>query len=364
MKAPISLGVIGCGYWGPNLIRNFTQLSGCSVIGMCDLNEVRLKHLGALYSSVPTFTDFRQLLRTTGLDAVAIATPVKHHFPLAKESLLAGKHTFIEKPMASSSAECEELIEIAERRGLVLMIGHTFLYSSPVQKITQIIRTGDVGEIRYINSRRLNLGLFQRDINVAWDLAPHDISIILHLLGEFPESVNCSGNAHVTPGIEDVTNMSLTFSQQRFATIQSSWLEPRKIREMTIVGTQRMIIYDDLQTHEKIRVYDVRVERPPHYDSFAEFHYSYHYGDSYIPYLKQEEPLRTECEHFLDCIQNGAAPVSGGLAGLEMVRILEAASASLKTNGAPIIFPKARGAASGSEPMPSVLAKRNRSAVA
>jgi predicted dehydrogenase len=364
MTVPISLGVIGCGYWGPNLIRNFTQLSGCSVRGMCDLNEVRLKHLGALYPSVPTFTDFRKILETAGLDAVAIATPVKHHFPLAKASLLAGKHTFIEKPMASSSAQCEELIEIAERRGLVLMIGHTFLYSSPVQKIRQIIRTGDVGEIRYINSRRLNLGLFQRDINVAWDLAPHDISIILHLLGEFPESVNCSGNAHVTPGIEDVTNMSLSFSQQRFATIQSSWLEPRKIREMTIVGTQRMIIYDDLQTHEKIRVYDVRVERPPHYDSFAEFHYSYHYGDSFIPYLKQEEPLRTECEHFLDCIQNGSAPVSGGPAGLEMVRILEAASASLKANGAPINFPKARGAASRSEPVPSVLAMSNRSAAA
>ncbi len=183
-------------------------------------------------------------------------------------------------------------------------------------------------------------------------------------LENFRLSVNCSGNAHVTPGIEDVTNMSLTFSQQRFATIQSSWLEPRKIREMTIVGTQRMIIYDDLQTHEKIRVYDVRVERPPHYDSFAEFHYSYHYGDSYIPYLKQEEPLRTECEHFLDCIQTGTAPVSGGSAGLEMVRILEAASASLKANGAPVTFPKARRAASGSEPVPSVLAMSNRSAAA
>ena len=176
---------------------------------------------------------------------------------------------------------------------------------------------------------------------MAWDLAPHDISIILHILAELPISVNCSGNAHITAGVEDVTNMSLTFSQQRFATIQSSWLEPRKVREMTIVGTQRMIIYDDLQTHEKIRVYDVRVERPPHYDTFAEFHYSYHYGDSYIPYVKQEEPLKTECEHFLDCVQNGTAPLSSGRAGLRMVRILEAASASLKANGAPITLPEA-----------------------
>ena len=217
------------------------------------------------------------------LDATVIATSVKHHFPLAKASLLAGKHTLIEKPMASSSEECEELIDIAVRNGLVLMVGHTFLYSPVVRKIVDIIQAGDIGDIRYINSRRLNLGLFQKDINVAWDLAPHDISIILHILEDFPVSVNCQGNAHVTPHIADVTNMSLTFRHKRFATIQSSWLEPRKVREMTIVGTRRMIVYDDLQTLEKIRIYDVRVERPPHYDTFAEFHYSYHYGDSYIP---------------------------------------------------------------------------------
>src|SRR5438309_8692203 len=265
-----------------------------------------------------------QFLNGSSLDAVVIATPVKHHYSLAKASLLAGKHTFIEKPMASSSAECEELIEIAQRNGLVLMIDHTFLYSSPVQKIAEIVEAGDLGEIRYINCRRLNLGLFQKDINVVWDLAPHDISIILHILGEFPITVNCQGNAHVTPHVEDVTNMSLTFRQNRFATIQSSWLEPRKVREMTIVGTRRMIVYDDLQTSEKIRVYDVRVERPPHYDTFAEFQYSYHYGDSYIPYIQQEEPLKMVCQHFADCIENGAMPISSGREGLELIRILEA----------------------------------------
>jgi predicted dehydrogenase len=180
------------------------------------------------------------------------------------------------------------------------------------------------------------LGLFQKDINVAWDLAPHDISIILHVLGEFPVAVNCQGNAHVTPGIEDVTNMSLSFRNKRFATIQSSWLEPRKIREMTIVGTRRMIVYDDLQTHEKIRVYDVRVERPPHYDTFAEFQYSYHYGDSYIPRIQQEEPLKVACQHFIDCIETNTQPVTSGREGLELVRILEGASASLKANGAPV----------------------------
>jgi len=359
---PISIGVVGCGYWGPNLIRNFSKLPGCHVTAMCDVNESRLKHLNALYPFVQAVTDFQQLLKMSGLDAVAIATPVKDHFPLAKACLMAGKHTFIEKPMASSSEECAELIELAESRNLLLMIGHTFLYSSPVQRIKQIISAGDLGEIRYINSRRLNLGLFQRDINVAWDLAPHDISIILHLLDEFPTLVNCSGNAHVTPGIEDVTNMSLTFGRLRFATIQSSWLEPRKVREMTIVGTKRMIVYDDLQTHEKIRIYDVRVERPPHYDTFAEFHYSYHYGDSYIPYLRQEEPLKTECEHFLDCIQNGTTPISGGQAGMEMIRILEAASASLKGSGAPVSLSAAQTESVGSKTAPSLRQMRNRPA--
>jgi predicted dehydrogenase len=270
------------------------------------------------------------------LDAIVVATPVKSHHALAKAALENGKHVLIEKPMARSSAECEELIELAEKNGLVLMIDHTFLFSSPVRKIVEIIRAGDIGDIRYINSRRLNLGLFQKDINVAWDLAPHDISIILHILEQSPLWVNCSGNAHVTAQVEDVTNMSLSFPQKRFATIQSSWLEPRKVREMTIVGTHRMIVYDDLQTHEKIRIYDVRVERPPHYDTFAEFQYSYHYGDSYIPHLDQEEPLKRVCAHFLECIEQGSRPITGGWEGLELIRILEAASASLKADGAPI----------------------------
>lgn len=340
MKKPISVGVVGCGYWGPNLVRNFKGLPNCTLEAMCDTNEARLKHMRTLYSDVEGCADYPHLLNGVGLDAVVVATPVKDHFSLAKAALLAGKHTLIEKPMASSSAECEELIDIAERNGLVLMIGHTFLYSAAVRKIADIVHAGDIGDIRYINARRLNLGLFQKDINVAWDLAPHDISIILHILGEFPLTVNCQGNAHVTPNIEDVTNMSLIFRHKRFATIQSSWLEPRKVREMTIVGTRRMIVYDDLQTLEKIRIYDVRVERPPHYDTFAEFQYSYHYGDSYIPYIKQEEPLKAECQHFLDCIEKGTRPLSGGRQGLELVRILEAASASLNRQGAPITFPR------------------------
>jgi predicted dehydrogenase len=337
-KKPITVGVVGCGYWGPNLIRNLKGLPNCKLNAICDLNESRLKHMRMLYPDVEGTRDFEHLLNDVGLDAVVVAAPVNHHYALGKASLLAGKHTLIEKPMASSSAECEELIEIAERNGLVLMVGHTFLYSAPVRKIVEIVEAGDIGEIRYINSRRLNLGLFQKDINVAWDLAPHDLSIIMHILGEFPLVVNCQGNAHVTAGIEDVTNISLSFRNKRFATIQSSWLEPRKVREMTIVGTRRMIVYDDLETHEKIRIYDTRVERPPHHDTFADFHYSYHYGDSYIPYMRQEEPLKAECQHFLECIEMGRTPLSGGRKGLELVRVLEAASASLKCQGGPITF--------------------------
>src|SRR5271157_2283701 len=336
MKNPIVVGVVGCGYWGPNLVRNFKGLPNCNLRAMCDVSLSRLEHMRSLYSDVEGVTDYEHLLNGVGLDAVVVATPVKHHYTLAKASLLAGKHTFIEKPMASSAAECEELIEIADSKGLVLMIGHTFLYSAPVRKIAEIVEAGDLGEIRYINSRRLNLGLFQSDINVAWDLAPHDISIILSIVGEQPVTVNCRGSAHITQGIEDVTTMCLGFTKQRTAIVHSSWLDPRKVREMTIVGSKRMIVYDDVAPLEKIRIFDARVERPPHYDTFAEFQYAYHYGDVHVPYIKQEEPLKTECQHFLDCIRTGTDPMSSGEQGLRLVRILESASASLKNGGGPI----------------------------
>ena len=336
MSKQIKVGVVGCGYWGPNLIRNFRSLPECSLEMMCDLDEKRLTHLSSLYPEVERSADYGHMLNGAGLDAVVIATPVKFHYSMAKASLLAGKHTLIEKPMASSSRECEELVEIAKQRGLVLAVDHTFLYSPAVRKIKEIVDRGDIGEIRYINARRLNLGLFQKDINVAWDLAPHDLSIILHIMDELPLSVNCRGSAHITPGVEDVTTMYLKFRKDRSAVIQSSWLDPRKVREMTIVGSKRMIVYDDVAQLEKLKIYDVRVERPPHYDTFAEFHYAYHYGDMYAPYIKQEEPLKIECQHFLDCIKQGTAPLIGGKEGLELVRILEASSASLRQHGAPI----------------------------
>lgn len=335
-KKIINIAVVGCGYWGPNLIRNFRALHECRMKVICDQDVNRLKQLKSLYPEVQTETSYEKVLADKNIDAVIIATPVRFHYKMAKAALEAGKHTFIEKPMASSSAECEELNELSTKNGLTLMIGHTFLYSSPVRKIKEIVTSGDIGQIQYISSRRLNLGLYQKDINVAWDLAPHDISIILYIMEQAPLSVNCRGNCHITPGIEDVTNMALTFPNNQLATVQNSWLDPRKVREMTIVGTRRMIVYDDVEPLEKIKIYDARVDRPPHYNTFAEFTYSYHYGDIYVPYVKQEEPLKVECQHFLDCISTGASPISNGQRGLELVKILEASSKSLKQNGAPI----------------------------
>lgn len=331
-----NIAVVGCGYWGPNLIRNFNSLPECRVKYACDIEKKRLSHMEYVYPGIETTTEYDQILDDSEIDVITIATPVRFHYEMAKKALLAGKHAFIEKPMAATTAACRELLDIAEDKNLTIIVGHTFIYSSPVRKIKEIIDHGDLGEIQYISARRLNLGLFQTDINVAWDLAPHDISIILYVLGEFPTSVNCQGKAHVNRDIEDVTSMTLNFKNGAFATIQSSWLDPNKIREMTFVGSRRMLVYNDVESIEKIKIYDKRVETPPHYDTFAEFHYSYHYGDMYSPYLKQYEPLKLECEHFLECIKSGEIPKSSGYEGLQVVKILEAASESLRREGAKV----------------------------
>jgi predicted dehydrogenase len=333
MHKTLNFAVVGCGYWGPNLIRNLSSLQDCMVKQICDFDQTRLRHIQRLYPWIETCSAFQEVVDNQGIDAVAIATPVSSHFQLARKSLLAGKHTFIEKPMASSVAQCEELLHLAEEKRLTLMVGHTFIYSTAVRKIKEIVDRGDIGEILYISAQRLNLGLFQKDINVTWDLAPHDISIILHIMGEDPTCVNCQGKAHVTPNIEDVTNMSLCFSKDRFAMIHSSWLDPNKIRRMTIVGSKRMVLYDDTEPLEKIKIYDKRVEAPPHYDTFAEFNYSYHYGDMYAPHMNHVEPLKVQCEHMVDCIRTGAKPETSGEEGLRVVRILEAAVKSLREGG-------------------------------
>jgi predicted dehydrogenase len=335
-KKMLTVGVVGCGYWGPNLIRNFRQSPDCHLKVLCDASEQRLAHMRRLYPELATATKFEDLLNDKELDAVVIATPVRFHYTMAKAALSVGKHVFIEKPIARTEAEASELVSLAERQGLVLMVGHTFLFSPAVRRMKEIINAGDIGEVQYIAARRLNLGLFQKDINVAWDLAPHDISILLHLLDELPQSVSCQGSSHVTRGIEDVTMMHLNFRKNRCAFIHNSWLDPKKVRQMTVVGSQRMIVYDDTEPLEKLKIYDARVEVPPHYDTFAEFTYSYHYGDSYVPYIKQDEPLKLECQHFLECITQGAVPITNGRLGLEVVKILEASSESLRQQGASI----------------------------
>ena len=333
MKKTIKVGVVGCGYWGPNLIRNLHQSVDCELKIVCDTNEQRLRHMRRLYPDVVATNCFDDLLGDAELDAVVIATPVRFHYDMAKACLANGKHAFIEKPMARTIAEGEELVALAERKGLVLMVGHTFLFSPAVRRMKEIVASGDIGQVNYIAARRLNLGLFQKDINVAWDLAPHDISIILHLLEDLPHSVSCQGSSHITRGIEDVTTMYLAFQKNCCAIIQNSWLDPKKVRQMTVVGSRRMIVYDDTEPLEKLRIYDARVEVPPHYDTFGEFTYAYHYGDSYVPYIKQDEPLKLECQHFLDCIREGRSPIANGHRGLEVIRILQAAGNSLRQQG-------------------------------
>lgn len=330
----INIAVVGCGYWGPNLVRNLCSTSGCTMRLICDTDTARLDHLREVYPQIDTTNDFDDVVSCEDIDATVIATPVRFHYDMAKQLLEAEKHVFVEKPLASSVEECQDLIQVADKRHLTLMVGHTFLYSPTVRRIKEIIDRGDLGNIQYISSRRLNLGLFQKDINVAWDLAPHDISILNYVLGEMPTGVNCQGKAHITPGIEDVTNMTLTYRNGIFATVQSSWLDPCKVRDMTFVGDKRMLVYDDMEPLEKVKIYDKRVEIPPHYDTFAEFQYSYHYGDVYSPFIKQAESLKFECQHFVDCIKSGEAPISSGTDGLQVVQVLAAAADSLRHEGA------------------------------
>lgn len=336
MKQTVSVGITGYGYWGPNLARNFDGMPGTKVSAVCDSSPDRLDQVRVNQPQAARFGEFVAMLRHPDLDAVVVATPASTHHALAKAALLAGKHVLVEKPMASSAAECEELIRIAADKKLTLMVGHTYLYSEAVLEIFRTIETGEIGDLRYINCQRLNLGLFQQDINVVWDLAPHDLSIILRAMKGLPGIVNCQGHAHINPAVEDVANISLTFPGKRFASVQNSWLEPRKVRQMTFVGSRKMIVYDDLEPREKIRIYDARVDCPRHYNDFAEFQYSYHYGECRIPYLEQREPLRNMCAHFIDCVRRDSIPETCGTSGMEVVKVLEACTASLRGQGQPV----------------------------
>ncbi|MCK4546905.1 MAG: Gfo/Idh/MocA family oxidoreductase [Candidatus Eisenbacteria sp.] len=332
----IRVGVVGCGYWGPNLVRNFSQIPGSIVPIICDLEEKRLKHVQSLYPFVDTTTRFDDMLENHGLNAVCVATPVRTHFGLVKRCLEAGKHVLCEKPLTRSVAEAEELLALAQKQKCVLMAGHTFVYTAAVNKIKDLIVSGELGEVFYISTARVNLGLFQEDINVLWDLAPHDVSIMNYILDSQPVSVAARGAAYIQKDIEDVAFMTLEYPNGVLAHIHVSWLDPCKIRRTTVVGSRKMLVYDDVVTMEKIRVYDKGVNVQPHYDTFGEFHLAYRFGDIFVPRLDDSEPLKVECSHFLDCINNGVVSRSGGPEALAVVRAIEGGNESLKKGGGPV----------------------------
>ena len=329
-----NIAVVGAGYWGPNLIRNFFQIPDCRMKICCDLNKDRLVRIKTLYKDIEVTTNIQDILQNDSIDAVAIATPVYTHKNLAMQCLEKGKHVLIEKPLASSSTECWEMIRKAEENHVKIMVGHTFEYVSAVNKAKEIIDSGELGEIFYVYAKRVNLGLFQPDINVIWDLAPHDISIILYLMDKFPISVNAQGKAHFKSEIEDVATTTLNFENGTIAFLHNSWLDPAKIRRTTIVGSKKMLVYDDIEPNEKLKIYDKGVEAPPYYDTYAEFQFSYRYGDILIPKIDQVEPLRKECQHFIDCIQHDKTPQTDGYNGLRVVAIIEAANESIRREGA------------------------------
>jgi predicted dehydrogenase len=329
------VGVIGCGYWGPKLARNFHDVPDVALQWVSDLRQDRLDHLVGLYPQVQATRDYRDLL-ASDIDAVVIATPVSTHHCLALEALRAGKHVLVEKPIAASMAEAEKIVAEGERQGRVVMVGHTFEYNPAVEAVKELIASGDLGDIYYINGTRVNLGLFQPDINVVWDLAPHDVSILCFVLGMEPEMVSARGGAYVQrkKGIHDVAYLTFYFPNGVLADVRVSWLDPCKIRQYTVVGSEKMLVYDDIDPEDKILIYDKGVEVPPYSDTEEEFHLSYRYGDVVSYPVAWVEPLRAECQHFVDCIREGKEPRSSGRVGLKVVKVLEATQRSLLNGGA------------------------------
>jgi predicted dehydrogenase len=333
----LRVGVIGLGYWGPNLVRAFDGLPDARVTRVSDSDPSRVARTCARFA-VAGSEDAHALIAADDVDAVVVATPTRSHHRLALAALEAGKHVFVEKPLAASTAECEELVERAEAKGVVLFTGHIFLYTAAVRMLKEIVDGGELGELAVVTAARRNLGPIRADVNALWDLAPHDISIILHLLGESPVSVNCQGLDHIRPGLHDVCILTMHFPCGVMAVVHSSWLDPNKVRQMTLVGSRQMAVYDDIEPLEKIRLYDKGVEGPAYHTDFGEFPLSYRYGDTRSPYLVEEEPLKAEARHFVDCALRGATPRSDGRGGLEVVRILEAADRSLAAGGGRILL--------------------------
>ena len=329
----IKIGVIGYGYWGPNLVRNMFEVPDTSVVAVSDMRWDRLRHVSSRYPSLFVSTDYRNLIDDPDIDAIAIATPVHAHYELALEALQAGKHVFIEKPMTSTSEQALRLIDEADRRNLVVMVDHTFVYTGAVRKIKQVVASGMLGDVYYYDSTRINLGLFQRDVDVIWDLAVHDLAIMNYILPSVPCAVAATGINHVMGGTENLAYLTVFFELNLIAHVNVNWLSPVKIRRTLIGGSKQMIVYDDMEPSEKVKIYDKGITVTNGSDSLYQAMVNYRSGDMFAPQLDVSEALKVELQHFVDCIENGAAPITGGLAGLQVVRILESASQSMRQRG-------------------------------
>jgi predicted dehydrogenase len=329
---PVKVAVIGAGYWGPNLIRNLSQIEEAELTTVCDLDPARLDHIRSRFPGVKTTQQYQEILHSDA-EAVVIATPVSTHHHLAMACLSAGKHVLVEKPMASSSGEGQEMVKTAAAMGKVLMTGHTFLYNPAVIALHDIIQSGELGRIYYVSSIRVNLGLYQPDVNVVWDLAPHDVSILLYILGIDPLHASAHGGMFVKPGVHDVAYLSLYFPDSIMAELRVSWLDPVKIRRITVIGSKKMVVYDDIEPVNKLVIYDKGVDVQPYTDTYEDFHLAYRYGDAVPVPLDWQEPLKVECLHFLHSIRNGGSVCSDGKQGLKVVQILEAAQKSLFNGG-------------------------------
>ena len=331
----IRVGIAGLGYWGPNLVRCFSEIAGCKLTAICDQNLQSLQRIKDRHPEVQAFDDYQRMIHSGLVDAVVIATPTMTHFQLAMQALEQGIHVLVEKPLAETTLQCKEMMATAKQNGCTLFVGHVFLHSSPVLKLKELIESDELGVINYVSSRRLNLGPIRKDVSALYDLATHDISMMLYLLNCKPERVSCSGIDLIKPNIHDVCNLSMHFPGNRMGMIHVSWLDPRKERVLTVVGDRKMAVYDDLD-QEKIKIYDKGIVSPPISGDFAEFQISYRYGGSYCPFIHEKEPLKAECTDFIRCIEAGELPRTGGQNGLDVVQVLEAADQSLRLGGAPI----------------------------
>jgi predicted dehydrogenase len=343
-RQDIAVAVVGYGYWGPNLARAFAETDGCRVAAVVDAAPAALARAAKRHPTARMLTDWRDVLADPDIDAVAIATPVRTHFEIAHAALKSGRHVLVEKPMTETSQQGQALIEAAEQRGLTLMVDHTFVYAPAVQKMKQLVAADDLGEIYYYDSTRINLGLFQRDVNVIWDLAVHDLAILQYVLGSAPTAISANGVSHVHGAPENMAHLTLYLESGAVAHLNVNWLAPLKVRQVLVGGSRKMIVWNDLEVSEKIKVYDRGVSLTDDVEALYSMLVSYRIGDMWAPHLSTAEPLVTEAAHFVDCVATGARPTTDGHLGLQVVEMLEAATRSMKLRGHPVEFGPVRRA--------------------